>query len=58
MTRNGLSLCVHKFKKIPCGRYYEDDIVKESPMDVYTEDNFRTELRMSKAEIIKICDIV
>ena len=26
-------------------------------MDVYTEDNFRTEFRMSKAEIIKICDI-
>ena len=40
------------------GRYYEDDIVEESPMDVYTEDNFRTEFRMSKAEIIKICDIV
>ena len=40
------------------GRYYEDDIVEESPMDVYTEDNFRIEFRMSKAEIINICDIV
>ena len=27
-------------------------------MDVCTEDNFRIEFRMSKAEIIKICDIV
>ena len=39
-------------------RYYEDDIVERSPKDIYTEDNFRTEFRMSKAEIIKICDIV
>ena len=38
-------------------RYYEDDIVEKSPMDVYTEDNFRTEFRTSKAEIIKICEI-
>ena len=41
-----------------CGRYYEDDIVQKSPMDVYTEDNSRTEFRTSKAEIIKSCDIV
>ena len=39
------------------GRYYED-VVEKSPMDVYTEDNFRTEFITSKAEIIKICDIV
>ena len=40
------------------GRYYEDDIVEEPPIDVYTENNFRTEFGMSKVEIIKICDIV
>ena len=40
------------------GRYHEDDFVEKSPKDVYTKDNFQTELRMSKAEIIKICDIV
>ena len=40
------------------GKYYKDDIVKESPMHVYIEDNFRKEFRMSKAEIINICDIV
>ena len=39
-------------------RYYKDDIVEESPMNTYTEDNFRTEFRMSKAKIIEICDIV
>ena len=38
-------------------RYNKDDIVEESPMNTYTEDNFRTEFRLSKAEIIKICDI-
>ena len=38
------------------GKNYEDDIFKKSPMNVYTEDNFRKEFRMSKAEIIKICD--
>ena len=27
-------------------------------MNANTEDNFRTEFRMSKAEIIKMCDIV
>ena len=40
------------------GRYYEDDIVEKSPIDIYTDDNSRTEFRTSKAEIIKSCDIV
>ena len=40
------------------GRYCEDDIDEKSPIDVYIENNFRTEYRTSKADIIKICDIV
>ena len=40
------------------GRYYEDDIVEMSQMNDYSEDNFETKFKTSKAEIIKICDIV
>ena len=32
--------------------------IEKSPRNVYPENNFRTEFRTSKAEIIKICDIV
>ena len=40
------------------GKDYEDDIVKECPMDVCTDDNFGKEFRMSKDKITNICDIV